>query len=182
MMHESLTLVFLQIRSGDVSLWDAFLEDLRDLFARQLRFRGIPEDVAEDVIQDSLALVYLRGDSLREPARLRAWLTSILLNRLRTQLSRPGVEEVSEACVAKGEGPLAALLAAEAGGCVRAWVEELPGTQRRPVELRLLNQRSPRETSEILGISQVCVRRRLHRAMANLRRIARLRGGLALVS
>lgn len=57
------------------------------LFALATRLLG-SEDVAEDVLHDTFLRAFSKLNRLREPAKLRGWLSQILVNETRSTLRR----------------------------------------------------------------------------------------------
>lgn len=159
-----------RVRAGDRESWETLLRELRGRFLRMLESRGVDPHLAEDVVQESLDIVWRRIGTLRDPSRLQAWFTSILLNRLRNQVVRRRPEGADpEEVVLRGRDPLQKLIDEEGLRWVATRLRDLPPLQRRPVELRLVAGLSPEKVCSELGISRPCLRRRLHEGLKRLR-------------
>jgi len=143
-----------------------------------LQIRRIELELAEDVVQESLVIIWRRWHTLRQRDRLDAWATSILLNRLRTHLiRRRKVAEIPHNAVTDSGDALEELVRNEGVAWVFRAVAALPERQRDPVELRLVSGLSPESTCRALGITRPCLRRRLHEGIKRLRRRARSPSG-----
>ena len=66
--------VFERLRRDESEAWRELLEWLRHRMLRLLARRGVDEELAEDVVQESLAIVWQRWDSVREPSRFWSWV------------------------------------------------------------------------------------------------------------
>jgi RNA polymerase sigma-70 factor (ECF subfamily) len=151
--------------------FDTLLAKLRAHMLRTLRRRRIEPNLAEDIVQEGLALVWRKLPQLRDRERLRSWATSIVLNRLRSQRSRHRlVEEVSEERPGNEPSPLDALVRAELGRTVDDLLSDLKPEQRAALALRHANGLSVEAASAALGISRLCLRRRVHAGLARMRR------------
>lgn len=134
------------------------------------------EAMADDCMQDFVLRLHhaLRKFRRRSDAEARAWLRVILMrtadDMLRSETARHrreriyGQDEVRQVAAARstssGEDKAEALHQALQG---------LPAGQRRVVELRFLDGMSVQEVAEELGIREGATRRRLGRALENLR-------------
>lgn len=133
-----------------------------------LAMTGDP-DVAEDVLQEGWLRV-LRGiDGLRQPARLRSWVFTIVrrtfLDRLRVRYAEPDLEPL--------DGPLPddgpeLLDPAEANALDEA-LTTLSPPDRETIVLFYLQGLDLREVAEVLDIPVGTVKSRLHRARGLLR-------------
>lgn len=152
---------------GDVA---AFSELARRESARLVRTaRALVRDghEAEDLAQDALVAAFRNLGSLREPARFRAWLATILTRLALRQRKRPRpvlVGEGMERTPARPDvrHPRLESLAAE--------VRRLPDRLRVPLSLFYLAELSYREVAEATGLTEKLVKSRLHKARERLRR------------
>ncbi len=108
----------------------------------------------------------------------RAWLFGIARNTIHNEFRRAGREREATRRVQGrtllGEDDLSRMqeridAAAVARELFRA-MDELPDSEREAMELHAIDELSPREVGEALGISPVTARVRLHRARRALRR------------
>jgi RNA polymerase sigma-70 factor (ECF subfamily) len=134
-------------------------------------------DATEDIVQDVLLRALAHRGSLREPARMRAWLFQIARNavadyfRSRSQAvgersgSHGGIEPTGWAIEAE---PTALAVEAEVLGdetavseaerrlaesCIRRFVADLPHGYQQAVTLADLEQRKQRDVAAALGLS-----------------------------
>ena len=154
--------------------WESLLALMRPRLLAILRSRVTDRDLAEDVVQEALVLIWRRWHTLREHDRVDSWAISILLNRLRTHLVRRREErEVPVNFTGPRVDPLQQLVQSEGVAWLFDALAELPRIQRDPVTLRLVHGLSSESACRALGITRPCLRRRLHEGVTKLRRRAR---------
>lgn len=135
-------------------------------------------DEAENIVQETFAEAYRQIGNFRGDAKVTTWLFSIARHlaygHLRTAKRHSYLEhqkiEVLEAD--QGETQAAtreAVEQSERKKIVHEALEELPEHYRRVVQLRDLEEQSTAETADRLGLTEVNVRVRLHRARKQLR-------------
>jgi RNA polymerase sigma-70 factor (ECF subfamily) len=126
---------------------------------------------AEEAVQEASARAWKALDTLREPARFKAWFCCILVRVCRDRVrfkvrdrralaALPPPRELRE----EGESPV-----------LRAAME-LPDEYREPLVLFYVQELSVADLAETLGISESNAKVRLHRARRLLRE--RLSGGV----
>ena len=129
--------------------------------------------LADDLVQETLLRALDRSEQLREAARLKSWLCSILANCLRDHYRRVrpfvDIDELDEAVLAHDETPEAAHTSAQLVSRVRAEVGRLPLGQRQVLTLVDLEGCSYAEVAEILAVPIGTVMSRLCRARATLK-------------
>lgn len=141
---------------------------------------------AHDLVQETWVRAYAKRRSFEGRGPLLAWLCAICRNvcvsRSRTgargEWMSPSSGRAGGQTDATGAGwrapspmrPDAALETAEIGRAVRTALLELPDRQRVVVIYRLLEDRTTRETAELLGCAEGTVKATLHHALANLER------------
>jgi RNA polymerase sigma-70 factor (sigma-E family) len=128
---------------------------------------------AEDLVQTSLAKLYLAWDRVREREAVDAYARRILLNEHHSLWRRAWrrrelpVEQVPE-----GDASSDAHVDAYDDGRDRAlwtFVQTLPRRQRAVVVLRYYEELSEAETADVLGVSVGTVKSQCSRALAALR-------------
>lgn len=117
------------------------------------------ETLAEEIVQEAFATVYLRWDRLDRPG---AYLRQCVVNGARSSLRRRSLERrhlraVGDEGEASGARELLDALAA------------LPIERRAVVVLRFYESMTQEEIAEALGIRLGTVKSRLHRGLAELR-------------
>lgn len=137
------------------------------------------EDEAENIVQETFAEAFRQICDFRGEAKVSTWLFSIARHlaygHLRKAKRRNYKEhDTIEFLQAEQDGgasavTLEAVEAAERKQIVHDALQELPEHYRRVVQLRDLEEQSTAETAEHLGLTEVNVRVRLHRARKQLR-------------
>lgn len=185
------------LRAGDER---AFLGLVRSLHAAMIRFaRGFLHShaTAEDVVQDTWAVVLEDIDRFEGRSTLRSWIFGILANLARTRATRDGRAiplsalgpEQDEPAVDPAEflspthprwaghwakwpepWPEEQLLSRETLAHVRDAIDRLPEGQRAVIQLRDVEGWSSQEVCESLGLSEINQRVLLHRARSRVRR------------
>ena len=126
---------------------------------------------ADDVVQESLVLIWSGIGELREPAAVKTWMMRITahcaVDLLRRRRNHSNIEALAEEA---GQGPTPeAAAVAEAGiAALAAALARLPEEQRRCWTLRQMGGLSYQEIAETLDISTESVRGRLARARITL--------------
>lgn len=174
--------------TDDVRLWAAVRAGDRDAFTAlyhrhadavwNLAYRlTASRAVAEDVLSATfLAAWRRRGEVDFAAGSARPWLLAVATNEVRTQWRRaarqqrvawrvgppPDVRDHAEGVVATLDGRRRVHAVLEA-------VRRLPAGQREAVALCLVAELSTAEAAAALGVAEVTVRSRLHRARQKLR-------------
>lgn len=130
---------------------------------------------AEDVTQETFVRVLRYRRKLAGVRNPRTWLARIAF---RAALERKGKASKVSLQDLEGTAPQVrsqarpadeALLGAEMSGQVEKLIAALPAKLRDPLSLSALEEMSPAEVAEVLGINQAAVRSRLFRARQILR-------------
>jgi RNA polymerase sigma-70 factor (ECF subfamily) len=134
-----------------------------------------PGDDADDVGQETFVRFFRALPKFRGDSSVRTYLTRIAVNLSIDVLSR---RKKTSSWIRIGEAPGSAdieardettdLETADLNEKIRAIVDDLDPAHRAVVIMRILEERSTRETSEILGVPEGTVMSRLKRAMAKL--------------
>ena len=149
---------------------------------------------AEEVVQDSWAAVFTAIDRYEPRTTLAAWLFTIVANRARSRIRAEGRLTGLPASFGGAEDRAVPLSAFQPDGHwidapqlweeldperefagrqlwehVQAAIERLPENQKAVIVLRDIEQRTPEETCEILGISEPNHRVLLHWARVKVR-------------
>ena len=128
---------------------------------------------AEDLLQTSLAKLYLAWDRVRDRGSVDAYVRRIMVNENNSAWRRPwrrrewatdfGTESAPEGTAVRHEYDEGL------GDAVWQLVQTLPRRSRAIVVLRYYEQLSEAETAEVLGIAVGTVKSQTSRAMATLR-------------
>ena len=185
------------LQAGDEAAFAALVDDLHGrLLALARTFTSSPS-LAEDIVQETWLAVIRGVRGFQERSSLRTWIFSILVRRAKTLAAREARQrEVANPPGAAGvgseqewepglgrqglwNGPLAswglenpeeALQREEGLRATENAVAALPDPQRRVVLLRDVEDVSPADICNILGISETNQRVLLHRGRARIRR------------
>ncbi len=148
------------------------------------RFLRSEED-ARDAVQDAFLSVFKSIRSFEASSQLSTWLHRIVMNcclmRLRARRRHPE-EEIEthlprfqedghqvEPSVPWTESAETMLQRAELRDVVRSSIDRLPDRYREVLLLRDIEELTPEETAQLLGVSRDVVKVRLHRARQALR-------------
>jgi len=185
------------LQAGDETAFAALVDDLHGrLLALARTFTSSPS-LAEDIVQETWLAVIRGVRGFEERSSLRTWIFSILVRRAKTLAARearrgevanpPGDAETdSEQEWEPGlgrqglwngplpswglENPEEVLQREEGLRALENAVADLPDPQRRVVLLRDVEDVSPADICNILGISETNQRVLLHRGRARIRR------------
>jgi len=137
---------------------------------------------ADEAVQDAFVKVHIHMTSFRTDLPFDAWFTRILVNtcldRLKSRKRTPGASagdvlaaDALDTVPSQDASPERRLVAASAWREVAAAVRELPARQREAFVLCHLEEASPRDAAEILGMTAATLRVHLFRALRKLRRV-----------
>lgn len=164
-----------RVRAGDRE----FFGVLADRYAGPLaalaydRLGAVPE--AQDAVQETLVIAFERLDTLRDPARLGAWMYEILRNLCALRIRRKGVERTHGRRIAEERSamttvtPLDRMVADERVMRLRRAVSSLSPSLREAVTVRYLGGARRQAAAAILELSQDAFDKRIERALRELR-------------
>lgn len=144
------------------------------------------EEDAADIVQEAFLLAFRSLPAFEGRSRLSTWLHRIVINvslmKLRSRRRRPEVSIEDELPGFRSDGtrriedhdaasldPADALENESMKVLLRACLDRLPDSHRTVILLRDIEDLSTQETAEILGIREVAVKVRLHRARQALK-------------
>jgi RNA polymerase sigma-70 factor, ECF subfamily len=171
------------IRRGDTQAFEELvLRHRQKVLAVAQRITNNRED-AEDVAQESFHKAFLHLDAFQEKSRFSTWLTRIAMNEAFMLLrKRRGVVEVlpenpddgtepsSEAFVDQSLNPEERCSQRERRQLLTDAINRLGPTIRTAIWLRDIEERSIKETAQILGTSITAVKARVFQGRRKLRR------------
>jgi RNA polymerase sigma-70 factor, ECF subfamily len=169
-------------KRGDTQAFEELiLRHKQRVLAVAQRITNNRED-AEDVAQESFHKAFLHLDAFQERSRFSTWLTRIAMNEAFMFLRRRrGVFEVlpespdneakssSEAFVDQGPNPEESCWRRERVRLLTAAINRLGPTIRPAILLRDIEERSAKETAQILGTSITAVKARVFQGRRKLR-------------
>ncbi|HYC78051.1 MAG TPA: sigma-70 family RNA polymerase sigma factor [Planctomycetota bacterium] len=169
-----------RLRAGEESAWRWLSDAMAPRLLRYFHKHGVERHAAEDLSQETFCAVFRRIADLRDGDRLAAWTLAIARNLVRTRRRREcPVADLEDGDVAAPSGALDPLYDADLQRLVREELRFLSPSERRLLELRVLEGRKPGEAWLLLGVAPEVQRRRLHTALKELRRRVRARWGEA---
>ncbi|NYD40762.1 SigE family RNA polymerase sigma factor [Nocardioides panaciterrulae] len=124
---------------------------------------------AEDLLQTSLAKLYLAWDRVRDRDHVDAYVRRIMVNENNSLWRRPWKRREHATDRVPEGAPVLDAYDEGLGAAVWAVVQTLPPKARAVVVLRYYEQLSEAETAEVLGISVGTVKSQTSRALASLR-------------
>lgn len=159
---------------GRQTLYDSWVREYSgDIYRCALRLCGQP-DVAEELVQEVFYEAWRSMDRLRDPAKARAWLLSILRHRymhwLRDQKRRPKSGEAAREQAQRlstGEDLPQDILARQES--LQAALDALEDRYKVPFLLVFLEGMTCQQAAEFLDIPLGTVLSRIHRARRFLR-------------
>lgn len=156
-------------RNGPVTDFESWLVAREPALQRLARLLTGDEHAAQDLVQTSLAKLYLAWDRLSDHHQVDAYARRILVNEHRSAWRRPWRrrEVLTDAPPDRGRDPDASYDGQREA--VWRFVATLPPRQRAVIVLRYYEQLSEAEIAEVLGISVGTVKSQSSRALAALR-------------
>jgi RNA polymerase sigma-70 factor (ECF subfamily) len=168
-----------RIRKGDKPLFEAVMRRYNQRLFRLARSLLRDDSEAEDVLQDAYVRGYAHLDQLEDAAKLGSWLSHIVVHECRARLRRRGrhmrlVEQAAKGAPVRivagpGPNPEEQALNHQLGGVLAGAIDSLSLGYRVVFVLRDVEGLSTGEVARSLGISEMAVKTRLHRARASLR-------------
>jgi RNA polymerase sigma-70 factor, ECF subfamily len=172
--------LLVRVRYGESGAYEALTRAHQRVLHRVAR-RILKDDAdAEDAIQDAHLRALTHLDQFAGRSSFGTWLTSITANaamsRLRVQRRFPTVdsseipEDRTKVMVSRTRTPEQQTLSREVGRVLQAAVDALPERYRSVFTLREIDEMPTAEVTRRLGISEQCLKTRLHRARSLLRK------------
>lgn len=164
--------------AGDRRAFTRLYRELHPLVARYVARRVDSRADAEELVAEVFRRVVEHLDSF-DPARgsVRAWVLRIARNAVidhyRTRKTPVALEQIADG-LRETTGPLDHLLADERATRVRALLAECPEDTRRLLAMRYGDGLRHAEIAELLGMREAAVRKRISRAVRELRTRSRV--------
>lgn len=167
-----------QVATGDVEAFELLFQRYRPRVSRFATRLTTRRDIVEEVVNDTLMVVWQKAGSFRGEARLSSWILGIAyritLKKLR-QSSRRAEEKLPDAeKLADFEEPETLLSRRQSREQVRRALERLTPEHRAVVELTFFDGLSYREIAQIVGCPQNTVKTRMFHARKRLKRLLTL--------
>ena len=167
------------LKNGSEHAFRCLFEQERERLQHFVRKIVNDADEAENIVQEAFAEAYRQIGDFRGEAKVSTWLFSIARHLAyghlrKTKRHNYKEHETIEFLQAEQGDPdtvtQTAVERSERKGIVHDALQELPDHYRRVVQLRDLEEKSTAEVAEELGLTEVNVRVRLHRARKRLRK------------
>lgn len=168
-----------RVVAGETALYEILMRRHNQRLYRVARAILKNDTEAEDVIQDAYVRAFEKLDQYAGEARFSTWLTRIAvhecLGRLRKQkrlTALEGMKDKDDLKIMKSpvNDPEVQMLATETRSMLEGEIDLLPKIYRAVFVLREVEEMSTLDTAIALGISEMAVKTRLHRARALLRK------------
>lgn len=160
-----------RIRDGDIEAFRAFFDRHHGILYGYLVRRGLPEPVAEDLVQQAFVYLWEHRDEIDADRSIRAFLFTMAhrwaLNHFRDtkRLERLKDIEPTAAAASPAETAAFSLLQDRLDEAVSA----LPRGQRAVFELCFMQGLTYREAAEVLGIRIKTVENQMGKALKSIR-------------
>src|SRR5262245_7312919 len=147
------------------------LEMMRPDLLRFACWLARDRQLAEDVVQETLIRAWKSRDELKDPAKARPWLFTIVRREFARLFERKRLPTVDvEDLEALGDPALASDGDAELDD-LRGAILQLPDEYREPLVMQVLGGLSTAEIAAEMGLTQAAVLTRLFRARNRLRNL-----------
>lgn len=163
-----------RLQQGDRAAFDALYSRYRDEALRTASLITGSRTDGEDVVQEAFVQCYQHIGQLRDPARFKAWLFTLLTRAAWKYCRRRGreqpVAEFFDDAEKAGESALGAVLRTEQSRALFAAVQALEDKQRTVIVLYYYNDMPVREIAKVLGCREGTVKSRLFAARRSLQK------------
>jgi RNA polymerase sigma-70 factor (ECF subfamily) len=136
-----------------------------DFVWRSLRHLGIPISTMDDAAQDVWLIVHRRLAGFQARSSVTTWLFGIVMNvargRRRHKSERQPPEPLPEELVSHGPDPEGVLSGNQAWRLVQGFLDGLPEQSRAIFVSALLENFTPAETAEVVGVDVVTVYKKI---------------------
>ena len=162
-------------QKGDQQSFHALMERYRTALSRTSYLTTRDNELAKDVVQETLVQVWRSLPSYRPSGSFRAWVLKILVNQSRRQYRRKRLETVpldaAREMRSDEEGPHDAAQREEDHQQVRDALDGLSNDHREVLILRYFSELTVPEIAQALSCREGTVKSRLSRAQDRLRQI-----------
>ena len=170
-----------RVRSGDEEAFRLIFEQHAGAVVRFIYGMIGVGDLAEELMQETFVRAYRHRNSLRDDAKLAAWIfgiaRNVALNALRSRRAAAGKltgDDYAEVeAVDTDPAPDERLLTKELDEIIGKSLKTLTEDKRVVFTLKVLQQKSYEEIAEITGHSVPKLKTDLHRAKAEMREMIR---------
>lgn len=171
--QESLEL-FVRLRDGERSAFEALYRHYRPRLSRFLLSLTRRRQIVEEVLDDTMMVVWSRPETFSGASRLSTWIFAIAYRKMLKALRRidEPIEDVGANSRASPElGPDQQLDRHQLHALLLNAMGELSPNHRAVVDLTYFHEMSYRDIAEIMDCSEETVKTRMFHARRHLRRI-----------
>jgi RNA polymerase sigma-70 factor (ECF subfamily) len=173
-----------RLRAGDEGAFEQLVRSTMGRLLATARRLLRNEEEARDAVQTAFIRAFQSLSRFREEARLSTWLHRIVVNeslmRLRSRTKEESLDETLlpqfaadghqvRDTVDWSDSAEQAIERSETAAMVSASIDQLPEPYRTTLILRDLDELTPDEAAEVLGVSKNVLKVRLHRGRQMLR-------------
>lgn len=162
----------------DVAAFRALVEQHGDLIRRTAYLLVGDRALAEDLAQETFLHAWRGFDGLRDPTAAKSWLLAILAHQAATWRRRRRQVAVPIAALPASDepgdptpGPLEAVEQREQHRFLADALAQLADDERQILVLRYYAELTVPEIAQVVGCPKGTVKSRLHRALAQVRRL-----------
>ena len=173
-----------RVAGGDVEAFEAIYRRYRRRIARFAARQTRHPDMIEEVVNDTMVVVWQKAGRFRGRSRLSTWILGIAyritLKRLResSRRARAEAELPHEAQPSGVEGPEALLSRRQRQERIRQALLRLSPKHRAVIELTFFEGLSYREIAEIVGCPHNTVKTRMFHARRHLKQVLEARAAV----
>ena len=167
-----------RLRARDPALLESLVRELSPRLLAVIRGYARDDNEADDLLQESWIRILERLDSYKALGSFAGWAAMVTRNVCRTSLRRRAtVDRVEVAIENVGELPDGTPEEEQPAAQLRLRtalfkaLDGLPDRERQAIVLRVIEERSPDEVADILGVSQETVRSLVRRGLDRMRRM-----------
>ncbi|MDE3009644.1 MAG: RNA polymerase sigma factor [Pseudomonadota bacterium] len=161
-----------RVCAGDRTAFESLYRCYRPRLLRFLARTLWSPAAAEEVLNDTMLVVWRRADTFNGSCKLSTWIFAIAYRtalKARRILDDPSDEVVQDEADESTAGPEGVVIAAQQAAAVRRMLEGLPAEQRAVVELTYFQDFSYREIAAVLCCPVDTVKTRMFHARRKLR-------------
>jgi RNA polymerase sigma-70 factor (ECF subfamily) len=162
-----------RIKKGDRAAFREFFDRHHGRLLGYVRSKGVPQEEAEDIVQNAFLYIWNHRDRIDPDQSLRAYLFRIgytrALNHRRDTAKFDDATEPQDAASSDRRTPESDAMAADVRRQIDAAIAELPDRRRAVFELCVLQDLTYREAADALDITRKTVENHMRLALRDLR-------------
>jgi RNA polymerase sigma-70 factor (ECF subfamily) len=159
------------VRNGNRDDFSALVEQYQ-LYALKVAYRFLRDrEAAEDVVQEAFIKVYKKIHLFEGRSSFKSWLTQVVLNTCKNKVRKHSRETLGldTPKLHRAQGPEESSIHLDIGQMLMGEIEALPEKQRQALMLRVYEDLSFKEISEIMGSPYDTAKANYRHALMKLR-------------